>query len=191
MLDSAAQAEQTRSVPAFAAVQLDASDDVTVRVGGEPSVVVRGDDNRLDRVTTEVEDGTLVIGRRGFFGRGTSFAVEITVPALESIALHGSGTVRVDGLDEPSLIVALPGSGTITAGGTVDVLEVTLSGSGEVQLQDLVARAAVASVAGSGRISVNATETLDASVSGSGTITYTGSPTVTSNITGSGAVTQQ
>jgi len=182
---------QARDVPAFERVELAGSNNVVIHVGEKQSVVVRADDNLIDRVTTEVQSGKLVVGNTpGSFTTTSPMSVEVSVPTLDALTLTGSGNIAVSGVEAESLSVALPGSGTLTAGGTATRLDVTVSGSGNVQFTRLVANAVHAVVSGSGAIFVTATKTLDASVSGSGSIIYTGNPQdVTKNVTGSGAVT--
>lgn len=93
------------------------------------------------------------------------------------------------GLNAPSLVVRLPGSGTIQAAGTTARLDVAIGGSGTALLSRLIARDATASIDGSGGIVLTATHSVDASISGSGTIVYTGNPAhVTKSVTGSGTI---
>jgi hypothetical protein len=182
---------QARDVPPFTGVELAGFNNVVVRVGEDQSVVVKADDNLIERVTTEVRSGTLVIGNTpGSFSTRSPMSVEVTVPTLDALTLTGSGNVIADDLDADSLTVDLPGSGTLTGSGTATRLDVTVGGSGVVQFTQLVANDVRAAVTGSGSIFVTATKSLDASVSGSGAIVYTGSPQdVTRSVTGSGAIT--
>ena len=188
---SGVAATQTREVAAFQSIDLAGSNNVVIRVGEKQSVVVKADDNLLDRVVTEVHSGTLVIANTpGSFTTKSPMRVEIDVPALDALTLSGSGNIVVTGVEANRLAVHLPGSGTLAADGTATSLDVTVGGSGTVQLTRLVASDVRADVSGSGSIFVTATKRLDASVSGSGAILYAGSPpNVTSNITGSGAIT--
>jgi hypothetical protein len=188
---SGVAATQAREVAAFQSVDLAGSNNVVIRVGEKQSVVVKADDNLLDRVTTEVHSGELVIANTpGGFTTKSPMRVEIDVPALDAVTLSGSGNIVVTGVDAKRLAVHLPGSGTLTGDGAATRLDVAVGGSGMVQLTRLVASDVRADVSGSGSIFVTATKRLDASVSGSGAILYAGSPpNVTSNITGSGAIT--
>jgi len=188
---SGVAATQAREVAAFQSVDLAGSNNVVIRVGEKQSVVVKADDNLLDRVTTEVQSGKLVIANApGSFTTNSPMSVEVGVPSLDTLTLSGSGNIVVTGVEAKSFDVNLPGSGTLTGDGSATRLEVTVDGSGMVQLTRLVATNVQAAVSGSGSIFVTATESLDASVSGSGAILYAGSPpNVTSNITGSGAIT--
>ena len=188
---SGVSAIQARDVAAFHGIDLAGSNNVVIRVGAKQSVVVKADDNLLDRVTTDVQSGELVIGNTpGSFTTNSPMSVEVGVPSLDAVTLSGSGNIVVTGVDATSFDVSLPGSGTLTGDGTATRLDVTVSGSGMVQLTRLVATEARADVSGSGSIFLTATKSLDASVSGSGAIIYTGSPQdVTRNVTGSGAIT--
>ena len=189
---SGVAATETRAVPPFGSVELAGSNVVVVRVGSTRSVVVRGDDNLLRRVTTRVLAGRLVIGNvPGSFTTSSPMSVEVGVPSLDALSLSGSGVIAVRGIESRRLGVALPGSGVVRASGTVTRLDVTLSGSGDAQLSGLAAQDVHAIVSGSGRIIVNVARDLEASVPGSGAIVYTGNPGhVSSSITGSGAVTR-
>jgi hypothetical protein len=188
---SGVPATQARDVAAFHSVELAGSNNVVIRAGGKQSVVVTADDNLLDRVTTEVRSGTLVIANApGSFTTKSPMSVEVDVPTLTALTVSGSGNIVVNGIETSSLEVALPGSGAVTGDGTATQLDVVVSGSGLVQFTQLVAQDVRAVVSGSGSIFVNATKSLDASVSGSGAIVYAGSPQdVTKNVTGSGAIT--
>jgi hypothetical protein len=177
-------------VAAFKSVELAGSNNVVIRVGEQQSVVVKADDNLLDRVTTEVRSGQLVIANTpGGFTTKSPMSVEIGVPTMDALMLSGSGNIVVDGIEAESLKVTLPGSGTLTGSGTAKRLDVTVSGSGTMQLTQLVANDVRALVGGSGSIFITATNSLDASVTGSGAILYAGSPQdVTKSITGTGAI---
>jgi hypothetical protein len=181
---------QTRAVGPFTAVDLAGSNNVTIHVGGRRQVVVRADDNLINRVTTRVLAGRLVIANTpGSFTTSTPMSVEVTVPSLDALSLSGSGVISATAVKVPTLSVAIPGSGMFVATGTVTRLTVTIAGSGYAQLDRLVAENADATVSGSGSIRLNVTNRLNARVQGTGAIMYSGNPThVTRSVTGSGAV---
>jgi hypothetical protein len=136
---SGVAATQTRELASFSAVELAGSNVVTIRVGEKQSVVVQADDNLLDRVTTEVQSGNLVIGNTvGSFTTESPMSVEITIPSLDALTLTGSGVVAATGIETPSLTVTLSGSGALRASGTATQLDVTLGGSGDAQLEQLL-----------------------------------------------------
>ncbi len=190
-IGSGVAAAQQRRVPSFSGVDLAGSNNVTVRVGSRRSVVVRGDDNLLGRVTTAVRAGRLVIDDTGSFSTRSPMRVDVTVPALDTLLLSGSGNVTAEGIDAQRLRVTLSGSGTVRASGNATRLDVSLGGSGDLRLEGVAARDVHAVLTGSGRMVVDATGSLDAVVRGSGAIVYHGDPAdVTKSITGSGSITQ-
>jgi hypothetical protein len=189
---SGVETSESRTVADFDSVELVGSNNVTITVGEEEqSVRVYADDNLVERVTTTVSAGALVVGNApGSFTSRSPMKVEIGLPALSAVTLSGSGNVTVSGVDEPRLTVTLSGSGNVFADGSTDALDVTVSGSGQAQLDSLVARDVDAVVSGSGVIVVTATESLDASVPGDGAILYGGGPAaVTTTVSGTGAIT--
>ena len=179
---------QSRSLPSFTAVELAGDSQITVRIG-EQAVVVEADDNLVDRVTTAVRGGTLVVDTPGSFTATSPMRVEVTVPTLDAVVLSGTGMVAVDGVAADGLTVRVPGDGVLEVSGSAERVEASLSGSGDVLVQDLVARDVIAMLSGDGRLQVHATRSLDASVSGTGAIFYRGSPSdVTKTVTGTGVI---
>lgn len=188
---SGVAATQTRKVAAFSSVELAGGNNVVIRVGEKQSVVVKADDNLLNRVTTHVRSGALVIGNTsGSLAAKTPMSVEVGVPSLNAVALTGAGNILVSGIKTQSLTVTLPGAGNLFGSGTATSLDITVSGVGNARFTQLDAGNVHAVMSGSGAIFVTATKSLDASVPGSGTITYAGNPQeVTKSVTGSGAIT--
>jgi Putative auto-transporter adhesin, head GIN domain len=186
-------ATQQRHLAPFRSVELAGSNNVTIRVGGNQSVLVHADENLLQHVTTVVRAGRLVIGNTpGSFTSTTPMSVEIRMPSLSSVTLSGSGNVFATGIKASSLRMSLPGSGVLRADGSALKVTATLGGSGDEQLGRLSASNVHAFLRGSGRIVVNTTHSLDASVAGNGAIIYYGHPTfLTRNVTGNGAIIQR
>jgi hypothetical protein len=187
---SGVPATQTREVAPFNRVDLAGGNNVVIRVGEQQSVVVKADDNLLNRITTQVKSGTLVIGNTpGSLKARTPMSVEVNIPSLHTLALSGSGNIMVSGIKTESLTVTLSGSGNLFGSGTATSLHITVNGAGNARFTQLVAKEVHAVLSGSGGIFVTATKSLDASVPGSGTIIYTGNPhDVTKSVTGSGAI---
>lgn len=188
IVGSGTPAVERRSVLPFTGITLAGANEVTAHVGGGLSVVVRGDDNLVPHVTTQVRGGALVIDADRNFQTESPMSVDVTVPALDTAKLVGSGEVTIVGVHAASFTAALPGSGTLRLVGTTVRLDARMAGSGELRLEDLVARDATAVVAGTGRLAVHATRSLDATVSGTGEIVYRGDPALSVHVTGTGAV---
>jgi hypothetical protein len=189
---SGVSATEARSTADFHAIDLRCAADVRATIGTERKLDVTSDDNLLRYVRTEVRDGRLVIelepGRYSFH-RGVS--LEIVVPALDALALSGSGNVELIDLAGQRMSIAVSGSGDVSASGHVDTLDASVSGSGDLDLSKLEAKSARAQITGSGDIQLAVSEHLDATIAGSGDIRFTGSATVNSQVTGSGSVARR
>jgi Putative auto-transporter adhesin, head GIN domain len=186
---SGVAATEHRGLAPFSAVELAGENTVTIRVGPAQSVAVTADDDLIQRVTTTVRNGRLVVANEGGFTTAARMSVAVTVPSLDRVVLSGSGTVSVVGVRGTDFVADLSGTGTVAASGTVDHLTAVLSDTGTVDLQGLIAREAVARMDGTGMIGVHATSTLDATLTGTGSIVYSGSPSVRTHNTGTGTVT--
>lgn len=188
---SGRQASETRTVRPFSAIDLSGSADVAVSFGETQSVVVETDDNLLELVETVVQGDTLVIRNKSNTSTATLLGVRVTIvmPALEEVTVSGSGSVAIAGLEGERVSFHLPGSGLITAYGTVKNIEATLNGSGNIQCGDLEAEVAEVHLSGSGNVTVYASEHLTAEIGGSGNVLYRGDPAeVDQSVTGSGNI---
>jgi len=185
---SGVSASDPREVASFTSVQLAGANTVTIHIGEPHSVIVTGDDNLVDLVTTVVGDDRLVIDNAADFETTAPMSVDVSAPSLEAVDLSGAGTVTVDGVDAAGFTAQLGGAGTLVVSGTAERSSAVLAGSGTLDLGDLVATDATVELPGTGTVRIHATSTLDASLSGTGTIFYRGDPTVTLQNTGTGSV---
>ena len=212
---------ETRTLDAFEAVALSGAMDLVVRQGAQQSVQVQADDNLLPLLETVVESGrsgnTLKVRwkREGGWGNGwqnmqsrSKVLITVTVPKLSAVSVAGSGDVRVEAFNTPSLQLSLSGSGDarlegltteelgvrvsgsgdVTGKGSAAKVKISIAGSGDVRLNELRADEVSVSIAGSGDAAVNAQKTLSVSIAGSGDVTYVGDAQVKSSVAGSGTV---
>ncbi len=187
---SGIEGSETRDVQAFHAISVAGRADLHVVVGGAPSVRLTIDDNLLEYVVTEVDDGRLEIRMRdGFrYHADIPLRVEVAAPMLDGVSLAGSGDVDIRGVRAAHFEVSIDGSGDMRLDGETDTLEVSIAGSGDVDSLALHSRRADVSIAGSGSVRVHASEDLDVSVAGSGDVGYSGEPNISRSIMGSGSV---
>jgi hypothetical protein len=188
---SGIEASETRQVDSFDRVALSGQGDVEVSVGRAQSVTVRTDDNLLDDVRTEVDDGELKISQPGNLqiDPKVGITIEITVPDLRAVDLSGSGNVSAHGVHGDLFRAEVGGAGNVEATGLVQRVEAELSGSGWIRFAELKAPRATAEIPGSGNIEVYAGESLTASVSGAGQILYSGNPSqVEKDVSGAGDI---
>ncbi len=190
-----------RSVADYDAITVAGWFDVNLVAGNEGELTLKGEENLLEYIKTEVKDGKLVIKtEKGVNLKPSNWnsGIYITVP-VESIdmialsgsgdivgettikttnfktSLSGSGDVTLD-IEARSVDASMSGSGDINLSGTTEDFDVSISGSGDIKAYDLSAQNVNAQVSGSADIKVTATEMLKARVSGSGDIRYKGNP---------------
>lgn len=177
--------------------------DVEYVQGPAASVVVTGPQSLADRV--RLEDGRLYLDdgeERVTFGWVSGhfsarsdrdgLKVVVTAPDVRRFDLSGSGDLSITGYDQPSLSVAVAGSGEVTATGRAPSVEVRIAGSGDVDLSGVAARSAQVEIAGSGDARLAPADSADIAIAGSGDVRLATRPaTVNQRVSGSGDVIQE
>jgi len=181
---------ELRSVPEFRAIDLAGTLEVEVTIGKPARVEVRGETDLLGRVITTVKNGVLIIDtKESKHLHNNHLHVTITAPDLSSLALSGTGGLKVTGIANDSLAISLSGTGTIKATGSTGSLRAVLDGTGDIAAKDLAARDATAEVNGTGSAQLQATQSVDARLTGTGNISVHGHPArVKKSVTGLGNV---
>ena len=193
------------------AVMLRTSGDLVVTRGDAASLTTTASERAFEVLTFEVVDGVLVLDSDGPMMPGLGrVRYELTLPALESVGVEGSGDVEADfsgaseveidvrgsgdvtgdALEADSVVVSVSGSGDVRLDGTTAEQSVTIRGSGDYRGRGLTSDTATISIAGSGDAEVHATDTLDVSIAGSGSVRHTGGARVDSDVAGSGDVSE-
>lgn len=200
---------EQRQVSGFDRVSLSGIGDVTLIQGSQEKLEIEAEDNIIPRITTEVRDGTLMIG----FDRKTIIPTKsvhfiITMREIHGLETKGVSSLETDGIDTDQLDINISGTGNITilnlaadslsinisgagnfeAEGQVSDQSVTLSGAGNYDGEDLQSRSAEVTITGLGRVSVWTADRLDVTISGTGGVDYYGSPQVNQQISGLGKV---
>ncbi len=207
---------EVREVPAFAAVELAGAARVVLVQGSPQRVEVEGTPEELARFDTDVKDGRLRLASRPQAGHrpynektDTRLTVYVTAPSIGALMLSGSGDMVAEGplqtetltlaisgsgnmrlmqLMASSLITTVSGSGNVVLAGVSPKQVLTLSGSGNVRAKDLRTETTDVTVSGSGNVAVTATVTAHATVRGSGNVNVAGGAKLTSEVKGSGRV---
>jgi hypothetical protein len=115
--------------------------------------------------------------------------IVVTAPSVSRFQVDGSGDLDIQNYNQPSLLLAINGSGGVNAEGETKALTLAASGSGDADLDDLKTLNADVSIAGSGNVDLDASKVVKVAISGSGDVSLQSQPaTETSNISGSGSV---
>ncbi len=160
---------------------------VSYRPGDKAQVVVSGDTVLVDHVRMEGSRLSLDCEPGLFPSR-----LEVTVsgPAIADWKISGSGDLALEEINQPKLRLNIRGSGSVTARGTAEAVDLEISGSGDARLKNLIAQSARIEIRGSGDAEVTAQGDADVSISGSGDVDLYGHPTMKrSQVRGSGSIT--
>jgi hypothetical protein len=110
----------------------------------------------LPKITSEVSDGTLILGSKSNAEiiPTKPISYSLTVKDLTGLAVSGSGSVTMSKLATPALSTDISGSAAITASGTADDQDLKISGSGRFEAEQLRSKTVKVDMSGSGIASV-------------------------------------
>lgn len=172
-LDARIVDEETRPVTRqVRAVELSGPIDLTLRYGGQPTLVVRGEQRLLANIETVQEGRVLHIGTRGIVLRHRQpIEVELTLPALDRVGVDGSGDSRINGFSGERIEVELNGPGSVDFNGRFRQAKATLHGAGQLTLDAGNGDSIHAELEGAGTIALaGAARSFQAESNGSGTL---------------------
>jgi hypothetical protein len=201
--------KESRDVTGFTKISLSISGDLHLKQGSKYEVVLKGDQESLDKIETDVSGKTLRIKTKQMhWGNIGKIDIYITTPDIEGISvsgsgdvmaetsiksgninltISGSGTISIDNLSADNLDATITGSGNMKLAGDLNgSSDVTITGSGDFKGAQLKGKSSVVHITGSGSAKVYASEKLDTHITGSGDVYYAGRPLVNASSTGSG-----
>jgi hypothetical protein len=209
-----AAAERRYSVTDFDRVQVDGPYQVTLLTGLSSGARAEGSSEALDRVSIDVQGGTLRVRPNhsawgGYPGDRTGpVRIAITTRDLRAAAVVGSGSLSIDrarglrvdvsvsgsgrlgvaSVDADNLVVGLLGSGRITLAGRAGQLKATVQGSGDLAAAELRADDAQIFAETAGTVKVGVARTAKLRIAGPGDVEIIGDPSCTIEAEGSGQI---
>lgn len=189
---------ETRNVKNFTGVSTATAIDIYLTQGNDFEVVVEADDNLLEYITTDVDDGVLKVR----FQRGINViwskkkVVHVTMKEVDMISASSAGDVigqtpieagdlkiRTSSAGDVKLEVfaknldlGTSSSGDITLSGEADYLEASTSSAGDIKAFELTVKEADIKASSAGDVKITVTERLNARASSAGDIQYRGNP---------------
>ena len=208
-----AQQTEKRNVGTFDGIHIAGSYNVKLISGAEGTIELKGDEEDLEKIASNIKNGTLTIKQKekSWFGTWGNEMVYITIPVedIDKVILIGSGEIDsrftlagnhfktiLSGagdihisVDVNHLDAMVTGSGKIILEGDASTVDFTVTGSGEIEANGIEASTGKGKITGSGDIEMYVSEILDAHITGSGDVVCRGNPKKQkTKITGSGDI---
>jgi hypothetical protein len=172
-------------------VELSGPLNLTLRQGPSAALEVRGEQRLLPNVGTTTDGRLLRIGPRGILLRHRQpIEVLVTLPALASLRISGSGEHTASGFAGERVELALEGSGNLRFNGRYRDIDAALHGSGALDVTGGSSDRVKAESEGSGTLTlVGSSRTLEAVLRGSGDLDarHLHTDDATLSLTGSGS----
>lgn len=145
---------ETRTVAATVTViNANGPVDLVLKQGAAPAMQVVAEERLLPHIKTTQQGNALDIDfQDGMFHSNHPMRIELTLPRLEQISLHGSGDARVSGFSGDKMVLTLRGSGDMSFDGAYQHVTASTMGSGDLDLATGSGLDADLSVLGSGSI---------------------------------------
>ena len=210
---------ETRELGAFNQISMRGVGKMFIKQGKEQEVTIEGDEISISLISTNVEDGKLIIeigrdwiekvsaGLNFFSSHDVRF--HITVKALDELEIAGAAdveakdiksndfrlkmigasNVKMMNLTADSLRTEIPGAGKIIIDGKVDDQTVSLAGAGNFSGHKLKSKTAKVTLSGVGSAQLWVTGELDVTIAGVGSVEYYGNPIIKQSVTMLGKVT--
>lgn len=161
----------TVSLAAFHSVRNLASFDIEITKGSPQQVILKAQQNILDVVTYQVNNGELNLGIQNNVSIQTSkgLKAEITIPEISRVGIIGAGDFNL-------------------SGGHEDVLYIDITGAGNVMAYNLDVDTCYITTTGVGNCFVKVNNLLNVTITGVGSVYFRGNPSINSTITGVGSL---
>jgi hypothetical protein len=146
-------------VEEFDRISIMGSGDVALKQGGGPSILVTIDDNLLEYLQAEVENGQLILGfdpeksRTKDLRPSRTITFDITLPDLSELAIYGSADVKADEMELDQFTIDIYGSGDVWMDHLLcSEVAMNVFGVGDIEVLDLKADHLEVSIPGIGTV---------------------------------------
>ncbi len=201
--------EKSVPVNGFNSLDISGSFDIILKQGNSESVTIRGDENLMEYIITDVKSGRLEIGSERNLDPTGDIEITVTFTELSQIDISGacdlisgqelnldelrmncSGAVETDlVLNVDRFVFEGSGASEIDLTGTARKANFEISGAGDIDAFDFVIEDCVTEVSGAASANLNVTSTLDLQASGAASIRYKGGAAIVNqNLSGAASV---
>jgi hypothetical protein len=168
---------EERSIEDFQSVRVSGAIRVEIESNTEPTLTIKGDENLLPLIQTQVVDGCLVIEPTNPYS--TSHTIVVNAGCVQVNRYDGSGATEgvISSIDSDSFEADVSGASSLVVGsGHVRRMKIRASGASTFDAPALEAYQADVDSSGASTIIVNAIEELKADASGASSVRFLGTP---------------
>jgi predicted DNA binding CopG/RHH family protein len=167
---------EVRNIRDFRAIDVGGVFQVEIIVGKDFALEVEADDNLLQHIRTEVQNGVLKIETTESIKSQNPINIRVSAPDIASIEASGASRVTAEGLRNSSLAIDTSGASKISLNGETEALSVDVSGASNIDAESLKTQTAAVEASGASHVSLFVTGRLTSKASGASRIVYTGNP---------------
>ena len=173
---SSVAASDVREARNFTGVDISGVFEVQIVAGKDFALEVQADDNLLQYIKTEVQDGVLKIETTERINSHTPLRVRISAPDIERVEASGACKVSVEGVKNSDLAIDTSGASKVDLSGETGALDIDVSGASKIDAEGLVTGIATVDASGASKVSLFVTDRLTSTASGASRIIYSGTP---------------
>ncbi len=169
---------QHRELETFTSVNSPSTVDVTILKNEKSCAEVRADDNLMEFVLTEVENGVLTISmKRDFSYNRPHITVTVYTPHLNEVVMKGTGNVTVLSVKEEYFTLTTKGTGNFKCDCLIVEKDLVLHsrGTGNIDVSYMCPNSVTVQNSGAGNMNIkvlqNVTSSMNIQKSGTGDIT--------------------
>lgn len=174
----AEEVTQTSDLKDFTKIELNTSADLNISIGDDFSIILTGDDERMEKLVLEISGRTLEIKEEDERRRWTNWdkdqkmQIDVTMPDIEAMKINGSGDAIITGVDNEELELKVNGSGDLDVEGRSQQMDIGINGSGDIRMDQVAGKDVEVSINGSGDVEINGgtCENLEIDINGSGDV---------------------
>nr|WP_320116744.1 DUF2807 domain-containing protein [uncultured Desulfuromonas sp.] len=168
--------QQQRSLTAFDHIVVQGSFTLKVSVTGENHCTVSGDENLLDEVVTQVDNGELLIAPKTAVKFKQPMVISLEVAELGGVTAEGAHRIEIDGLLCPAFVLTLDGACSARLAGFASLLEAEVLGASTLEAEQLECCDASITANGTTVAKLQVKKSLGVHASGIAEIFYRGEP---------------
>jgi len=175
----------------FHKIHIDTVADIVIKHSSKNSIVVKTDDNLIDKVSIYVKNSTLFVKIKGSITPTKGLIITIGSQYLNSLTVDGASDITVVDYSLESLSLDIDGASDILFNSNnINKLSIDADGSYDINLLNSKVKDAYIKADGSGDIKINVSNYMDVSIVGTAEVKYIGNPKIKKFIDGVADLTQ-